>query len=604
MIAALLAAVVLQLVYLGGLIAAGRNPLTQLRTAFVHDQLGYLAMSSDIRGGFSSLVEPVTRTGVNHYPPLYYDGVGLIARVTGSTVVTSWNVMGILLQVVLVLTLSLVISAVSGRWWVGLLAPAPLMMGTFSTWTDDSWYSPIGDSHAVLWGPFGDLFSKNAGAGGMVVGLTVTAALYWAWSTDRTSRSRWAITWVGAAVIGMLSAWQTYSFLVFVYLLIYVAAACGIRAGSRRRVLATASIVLFAAVWFVGPAVAGTVGQLPMMIVGLLPALPGFVAAAIATRGKLAVAAAIGTVVSVPQIVWTLSGVLGGDPFLNYRVASTNDLGVPLLEGLLRATPALLPLAAALVLSIKVGDAVVTVVASAALVCLPFLALNDVWGANTEPYRFWVAGYPIAGVVALLCWATLLRRSGGSLEHRVRARRAVVATLVVTTALWTASLRDLVEFNFSPEMQATWSPSTPRERAITELADQAQDLSATDLLTTDDCIDPRTTKAGSSERIAYYHTGMAWPDHRAEIDRIIAARARGDLDSAAMRAADVGWLLTDSRCDSRLEVRYASSLQLVDSAAFTVAPGEAVIDQTVLDETEGLRSDAATGTIRLWRVVD
>lgn len=583
---------------------AGRNPLTQLRTAFVHDQLGYLAMSSDIRGGFSSLVEPVTRTGVNHYPPLYYDGVGLIAKLTGSTVVTTWNVVGITLQIVLILTLSLVIGAVSGRWWVGLLAPAPLMMGTFSAYTDDSWYSPIGDSHAVLWGPFGDLFSKNAGAGGMVVGLTVTAALFWAWSTDRTPRSRWVITGVGAAVIGLLSAWQTYSFLVFVYLLSYVAAACGIRASSRSRALAVASAVLFAAVWFVGPSAAGTLGQLPMMIVGLLPALPGFVAAAIATRGKLAVAAAVCAAVSLPQIVWTLSGVLGDDPFLNYRVESTKDLGVPLLQGLLRATPALVPLVAALLLSIRVGDVVVTAVTSASLVCLPFLALNDVWGANTEPYRFWVAGYPIAGVVALLCWARLLRRSGNSLEHRVRARRAVVATLVVTAALWTASLRDIVEFNFSGEMQETWSPSTPRERAITALADQAQALSATDLLTTDDCIDPRTTKASSSERIAYYHTGMAWPDHRAEIDRIVAARARGELDRGAMRAAHVGWLLTDSRCDSQLGVRYGSSLQLVDSAEFTTAPDEVVIDQTVLDGTKGPRSDAAAGTIRLWRVID
>ena len=42
-------------------------------------------------------------------------------------------------------------------------------------------------------------------------------------------------------------------------------------------------------------------------------------------------------------MVLTLAGILGGDAFLNFRTGNTNDLSVRTMDGLVAASPVLLP---------------------------------------------------------------------------------------------------------------------------------------------------------------------------------------------------------------------------------------------------------------------
>ncbi len=196
-----------------GQLKAGRNPLLNLRTEFWHDQLGYLAISANVANGHFDLTEPVTMTGVNHYPRLYYSIVGVVAHAFGLPTVMSWNLVSLVLQFLAAFTVGLVAARLSGRWWVGLLAPVPFLTGVFAYASQPGrWYTLL-EAHAVLWGPFGVLFSNNAETAGLSVGIIVLGALVWAWSSEIPRAARVVITIAAAAAVGALSSFQTYSFL-------------------------------------------------------------------------------------------------------------------------------------------------------------------------------------------------------------------------------------------------------------------------------------------------------------------------------------------------------------------------------------------------------
>lgn len=597
-------AVILQQV---GQLREGRNPLLHLRTEFWHDQLGYLAIAADVARGHFDNSEPVTMTGVSHYPRFYYSAVGAVARVTSLPTVVSWNLVSFALQFAAVLAVSLVIAGLARRWWAAFAGALPFFTGTFAyaiAGRENAWYTLL-DAHAVMWGPFGVLFSNNAETAGLCVGVIALSAFVWVWRPGCSRRLRIIVTLLGAAGIGALSSFQTYSFLTFAYLATFAAAVAGIAAARRRMPLIVVSAALVLVVFLAGPLLAGRIGQLPTLIFGMLPAIPGFVIAVIRTRGLIAWAAGAAVAAALPQVSYTMTGMLTGDPFLSYRVASNHLLGIVSWQALLGASVVLVALVGSVVAASITRDRLAVVVASTALVVMPFLAVNDVWGANAEPYRFWIEGILLGGIAACFVLARLVGvirpaargraadREGAVGGSRPLASTVLAATIIASAMLWAAALPDWVNSLRDDQMQATWNPYTSRETAIETLARAASSGPTEGLITTERCIDNRTMKANSGSPVANYHLGMAWPVNRDAIDAIIEARDDERLDIDAMRESDTKWVLTDSSCSSNWENEYAGQLQRVDSRDYRIADDEVISDGSQTD-----------GRITLWRLDD
>ncbi|WP_299087407.1 hypothetical protein [uncultured Microbacterium sp.] len=580
-----------------GQLSAGRNPLSGLRTLFWYDQLGYLAIAANVRSGHIELTEPVSMTGVSHYPAFYYSMVGEVARLLDVETITAWNFLALSLQFSAALALGLVSSSLARRAWVGVLAPIPFLTGTFAYAIAgaDRWYTTL-DAHAVLWGPWGVLFSANAESAALCVLIIVFSVLFWVWSRPSRRHSRAIVTVLGAAIVGALSSFQTYSFLSGIYLLCYVTAAAGILFAVRRSALLIMSAALLVGVFAFGPTLSGSLGQLPVLAVGIFPALPGVVIAIIRTRGLVAFAGAALTATAAPQIIRTALGSASGDPFLTYRVSSNVGLGVVSWDALLGAAVPLLILILVITVSLRMRDRLTLAVATGSIIALVILCINDVWGANAEPYRFWIDGILLAGVVGMLC----LARLGGSAWPRGESdgtrphagRRLLAVGLVIVAVVWAAALPDLVNAWNDPKFNAVWNSHTERQHAIASAAERAAEGSG--LIVTELCVDNRTAKVLSGAAFAYYHLGMAWPADKTDIDKVIDARDARALDFDAMAGANVEWVITDTNCDSDWAMRYSDDLREIATFDYRLHPSAETVDA----------GKSADGEIQLWHVRD
>lgn len=540
------------------LLVASPGPLQSLRTAFWNDQLGYLSIVANAAQGEVGAVEPMTSTGVNHYPRTYYMAVGLVARALSLEPVTAWNLVSVLFQVAAVAALAVALGVLSRRWWLGALAPVPFLIGTLSVLDGEGGWSRALGSHAVLWGPYGVLFSNNAETSALCLIIVVLCALALVWLRPAGARTRLVVSIVTAALVGGLSGFQTYSFLTGVYLLAGVLAAVFL---SRSRWWWTAgSLAAGVVVLVAGPLVAERAGQLATLVFGLLPIIPGLLRGAVLTRGRLVLYGAVAVAASAPPIVWTVSGIVGGDPFLAYRVGSNVDLGVVNPVTLVASAPLVLVLILLLWMALRRRDRIVAAALAGTAVVAPYLAMNDLWGANAEPYRFWINCYLLGAVVAGLALARLLATPAPQASGAGRVVRTVAA--VVVSAVVALSLGDAVAFARDPAMNATWDPEAPRERAVAEAAEASGDSDG--LLLTGPCVSAPTTKVGTAVPIAHYYLGMAWPADVDAVTTVMAGRDAGAVTAASLVAADVTTIAVDTACGTVLDLSSAS-VQLIDS---------------------------------------
>lgn len=555
-VSALAAVVVFAAIQLRPILFAGPGPLRSMRNAFWHDQLGYLSIVADVASGNLQPHEPMTETGLNHYPRTYYTLIGLVARVLHSDAVTTWNVVSIVLQVAAVATLAVTISGLSGRSWVGLFAPLPFLTGTLSTFTTGTWFTPL-EQHAILWGPYGVLFSNNAETAGLCLIVIVLCALANVWASPCRTGVRVTVSLSAAIVLGLLSGFQTYSFLTGIYVMAAIIAGYQLTRARWWWSAATGMAIVVVAV--LGPQVAERFGQLPSLVFGLLPAIPGLTLALVASRGMLALYAGITAIAAAPQIVWTVSGIVSGDPFLTYRVASNHDLGVGVPATLLASLPLLLPLALALIVAVRARERLTIAALAGTTATAVLLSLNDLWGANAEPYRFWIDMFLIGGVVVALGASRLAgvmtarqHASPKTAPSRTAARRVLGTAAAVCGVVYALSLADAWSFATDPIMNDTWNPVSSRENAIAGAAEEASARDGDALVVTDACIDPRTTKVTSAAPIAYFYLGMAWPAEVDAVAQIMSERLEGTISAAPLRDSDTRWLITDSACGSSL----------------------------------------------------
>lgn len=560
---------------------------SSFRDYFPYDQLSYMSMVVNTAEGKSDALEPFTETGVNNYPHLWYVALGHISRLTGLDPLQSWAVAGIAVQMVFVAVLALVLVLLSKRLWAGLLAPLPFVVGTFSSFmgSPDGWFQRL-DAHAVLWGAFGTLFTINGETVSLCLGGAALLLLLVAWTHLRRAGARIALSVVAAGMIGLMANIQTYSFLVTIYIVAFVLAAYWLVVIGRRWlwIVSGAGIV---AVFVLGPGIADSAGPLVTLMFGLLPTLPGLVVALVRSRGLLAIYGIVAVAAAAPQLTATLGGVASGDPFLTYRVASSANLGVD-WHGVVGSAALWVPLLGLAAAGVARRRPFWVAYPVGVLAAWFLAASNDIWGANQEPYRFWLDIFVLVCMTILPVGALVLREllvDGLALAPVVR--RVVGGVVTASVVLAAVSAVDFVRFTQDDEYHQLIDYNTTRDQAMTAATRSIEDTpggsgDATGLLVGDPCIEPMQLKIAAGVPVVNYNLGMAWPEDRASIDQVSADRTAGVLDLGHLRQANVRWVLTDSACTVNWESAYGAQLERVESADFAL-PG-------------------ITGTITLWRV--
>ena len=65
------------------------------RAYFSHDQLSYAAIATNVSQGNFATVEPLTETGISHYPSLWYYVIGSVSWLTHIPVWLVWTILGL-----------------------------------------------------------------------------------------------------------------------------------------------------------------------------------------------------------------------------------------------------------------------------------------------------------------------------------------------------------------------------------------------------------------------------------------------------------------------------------------------------------------------------
>ena len=532
------------------------------RAYFSNDQLSYAAIAVNSSQSIGSSAEPLTGTGVSFYPSGWYHFLGLVNNVTGVPVNLLWQVLGLATIGIAIAILGLIAHTLSRRWWAPILPGLALFTGTLSIFIHDYWYTSL-SAHAVIWGPFGTLFTLNSGAIALMGGTVALALILWHLLAPSRSNTR---IFIAAALIGLLANLHTYAFFTTAsFAAAFITITALITAKSRRRtvlvIAATGLVLVF------GNPIAALIGPLPLfallLLVTAIAAYP-FIKSNLYTTFSLI---ALAGIAASPQVIRTLLGIASQDEFLAYRQGSSLDLGVPLIAAAVAAVPLILFAIYILFVSRAMPGRSQEVIYSffaATAIGAVIMSTNDLWGFNQEPYRFWLQYSIITGFLISILLAYALS---------FQQKRTGLAVLVVAVLLWLISLADFAGFFSYAREQGVLPTQDSRALAIQELTKEIPSGSR-ELILSSRCTDPQLLKLITSRPVAFFNYGLAWPDNREEIKNLTQAdRMTGDT-LIGLQAAQVGYVITDSNCDSDWAYTEAGinmiSITPYDSGALTL----------------------------------
>ena len=530
------------------------------RAYFSNDQLSYAAIAVNSSQSIGSSAEPLTGTGVSFYPSGWYHFLGLVNNVTGVPVNLLWQVLGLATIGIAIAILGLIAHTLSRRWWAPILPGLALFTGTLSIFIHDYWYTSL-SAHAVIWGPFGTLFTLNSGAIALMGGTVALALILWHLLAPSRSNTR---IFIAAALIGLLANLHTYAFFTTAsFAAAFITLTALITAKSRRRtvlvIAATGLVLVF------GNPIAALIGPLPLfallLLVAAIAAYP-FIKSNLYTTFSLI---ALAGIAASPQVIRTLLGIASQDEFLAYRQGSSLDLGVPLIAAAVAAVPLILfaiyILFVSRVMPGRSQEVIYSFFAATAIGAV-IMSTNDLWGFNQEPYRFWLQYSIITGFLISILLAYALS---------FQQKRTGLAVLVVAVLLWLISLADFAGFFSYAREQGVLPTQDSRALAIQELTKEIPSGSR-ELILSSRCTDPQLLKLITSRPVAFFNYGLAWPDNREEV-RDLNERLTGNT-LIGLQAAQVGYVITDSNCDSDWAYTEAGinmiSITPYDSGALTL----------------------------------
>lgn len=192
------------------------------------------------------------------------------------------------------------------------------------------------------------------------------------------------------------------------------------------------------------------------------------------------------------------------------------------------------------------------------------VATNDWWGANQEPYRFWIDSFILATAVSFPVLAQVLvsvadiRRSQPLAEASMRSRLLAKAAGITVWGVVAWSLLDYVGFAVFIHKQGTATFDDPQARAISKTAESLPD-GGPGLVLSDPCIDPFRLKALSGAPTAYYNFGLAWPTNETPIRALLEERDSGRLDQRLAERAGVEYVMVDTGCEANWQDTIAGS---------------------------------------------
>ncbi len=524
----------------------GTGWLTGFRNYFSNDQLAYAAIAVNVSNGNSPFVEPYTLQNVSYYPSLWYQIIGLVSRFTGVEVYSLWNLLGVAAICLTIALLGVIGYKLSNRAWAPILPALMLFIGTLSTITATYWYTSL-DHHAVLWGAFGSFFTLNGEVIGLCINVVALAGLAWLGLVhSRLSRKRILFTaGVAGALIGLTANIQTYNFFTGITILAAWVCAYGLlRARSKKRTALTIGLVIL--VLLLGKPVSSVVGHIPMFALLLAALIPG--ALWVARRNmRLALTAAIPLVIfAAPQVLRTMLGLATRDPFLTYRQASTADLSVPISKALIAGLPVILLALACLIALIQARKTWLV----SAMVALGFswivLTLNDLWGFSQEPYRFWLECFILTGFMTLTLLPIAFARPlalHGDTSNRDAWPIGILSVGVVVVLISTV---DFVGFWMFAKEQGVYAAEDARSNAIRQVLDGKEGM-----LAAAPCIAPGELKLITGQPVAHYNAGLAWPTNPDDYKILVDPDRRHIGDPVALRAAQVRYVIADSKCDAQ-----------------------------------------------------
>lgn len=555
------------------------NPVANVfRGYFPSDQLSYAGIAASAKAGQLDLVEPFTETGFSHYPSWWYKFIGLFASFTGLEVSAAWSILGFAVILGSVFFIGIAAWRITGKPWAPLVVAMLLWIGPLSSILFDNWFA-IFSSHAVMWGPYGALYPLNGEAAGLALGSSALVLGFWTLVRPNWPNTvRIASFGLSALVLGMIANFQTYSFLTLTAVTLWMLAVGGLlKARQRRPFIAVVAAVVIVAI--VGPLIRDTVGALPIYALMLLPTLPGIwqlLKGHVRFATVAIVAFAIG---AAPQIGWVVLGTLSADPFLEYRVDQSGNLGVPMWAFLLVGSPVLLIWVAILRPQIQRRDNFAISLLVGWFIAFFLLSFNSFWGFGQEPYRFWIDSVIVFAFIA----AISLPKANVSEFFADNTSKAltIAATLLLAASLWNVG-----GFRSYVSEQGNINMESAQLESLAELV--STNMKGEGLLSAEPCLDPRIVKIVTGAPIAFYHLGLAWPTKRAELDAVIAANNAGVLDINILRDAGVSYLVTDSTCPTGWKPDQQEGAFPLD--VFPVATSDYPIE-------------GGSGTLTLWQIL-
>ena len=540
---------------------------TGFRAYFSHDQLSYAAIASNVANGNFAFVEPLTETGVSHYPSFWYYFIGIVSWATHLPVHLVWTILGLAILSAAVLTVGTVSARISKKAWAPILPALALLTGTLAVETSNYWYTPL-ESHAVLWAPYASIFTLNGEIAGIclaVIALSLLVDALFKQDQVQPRKTRQAQFLIAAFLFGLLANIQTYTFFSVIFVVaILVSARDLARHPSRIRAYSTIAFVLV--ILFTGKEIAKALGPLPLIGLLFISLAPTLLPAAWRARRIAVPAPFIAALAASPQVIRTAIGVANEDQFLIYREASSTNLGILEPTTLIASTVWIL-----LFITVGIGlwrsnQASLSALTIALGLGFMIMPANDIWGFNQEPYRLWIQFAILSALLLMIPLAyTLSCFMGFTREHKAM----FLISLTLTLSAWGLGLKEFQGFWNYAKQEGVIDVTDTRAVAIKSLAHTTNGL-----VLGSQCMDPQVFKLIAQTPVPYFNLGLAWPAEKPNFDTFLDPGTTQPNNPLTLKNAKVQWVITDSSCATDWEFPTDQRIVKVAEAEYltTVSP--------------------------------